>query len=200
MTASRRLEAGEEVTVETDPHIIGEVGDDCPFLVTFDGGARECRQGGRAAGAGAILWGPASADGQRTPLRTATVALPGVPHAQEAEAAGCGAGLGMLGGMATDGFPLRAMVAGDNLGVVRYGAGTARLRRPEMAARIDEQLGRLLAAGWRISWRAVRRRLNRAADRLATAGFHWAEELRTAGGGEDRVRYQDAPAYGDETD
>ena len=126
--------------------------------------------------------------------RAATVALPGVPHAQEAEAAGCGIGLGMLGAVETGGFPLRAMIAGDNLAVVRYGAAAARPRRPEMAARTDDQLGRLLAAGWRISWRAVRRRLNRAADRLATAGFHWAEVLRATGRGRERVRYQNAPA------
>ena len=46
-----------------------------------------------------------------------------------------------------------------------------------MYARLDYRLGALLSRGWRIEWRAVRRRLNRAADRLATAGVQWAGSL-----------------------
>ena len=74
-------------------------------------------------------------------------------------------------------FPRRVLVSGDNLAVVRYCAGTGRLRREAMYARLDYRLGALLSRGWRLEWRAVRRRLNRAADRLATAGVQWASSL-----------------------
>ena len=46
-----------------------------------------------------------------------------------------------------------------------------------MFARLDYRLGALLSQGWNIQWRAVRRRLNQAADRLATAGVQWASTL-----------------------
>ena len=68
-------------------------------------------------------------------------------------------------------------VVGDNLAVVRYGAGTARLRRPELQAHLEGALGRALAAGWCLQWCAVRRRLNRAADALALEGRLWAQNL-----------------------
>ena len=104
------------------------------------------------------------------------LALPRVPHAQEAEASGCGEGLDLL--LALDGaFPRRVLVSGDNLAVVRYCAGAGRLRKEAMYARLDYRLGALLARGWHIEWRAVRRRLNKAADRLATAGVQWAGSL-----------------------
>eukprot|EP00959_Pyramimonas_sp_CCMP1952_P259266 5420254-Pyramimonas_sp.AAC.1 len=36
-------------------------------------------------------------------------------------------------------------------------------------------------AGWTLTWQAVRRRFNRAADRLAILGVFWADALRRAG-------------------
>ena len=79
-----------------------------------------------------------------------------------------------------------ARVCGDNLTVIRYGAGTARLRRPEVQTHLEVSLGAALAAGWRLTWQAIPRSLNGEADALAAAARSWAVELRTA----DRHRMQ----------
>ena len=42
-------------------------------------------------------------------------------------------------------------------------------------------LAPLTARGWQLSWVAIRRRLNKAADRLATLGVFWAARLRALG-------------------
>ena len=68
-------------------------------------------------------------------------------------------------------------MVGDNLAVICYGAGTARLRRAKIQAHLEISLGAALAAGWRLSWQAVRRRLNGEADSLATEARRWAVEL-----------------------
>ena len=74
-------------------------------------------------------------------------------------------------------MPRRAIISGDNLAVVRYGAGLGRLRREAMFSRLDGRIGALLSRGWQLTWRAVRRRLNRAADARATGGVRWAGAL-----------------------
>ena len=56
------------------------------------------------------------------------------------------------------------------MAVIRYGAGTARIRRPELQAHLEIGIGEALSAGWSLAWQAVRRRLNHEADELATAG------------------------------
>eukprot|EP00959_Pyramimonas_sp_CCMP1952_P270533 5655701-Pyramimonas_sp.AAC.1 len=63
----------------------------------------------------------------------------------------------------------------------RYGAGTARYRRLHLAQQMEEALGQVEGAGWVLTWQAVRRRLNKAADSLATIGVYWADALRRAG-------------------
>ena len=50
-----------------------------------------------------------------------------------------------------------------------------------MQAQLELSLGNVLTQGWSITWQAVRRRLNTAADALATAGVHWAAQLADAG-------------------
>ena len=70
---------------------------------------------------------------------------------------------------------------GDNLGVIRYGAGTARLRRIEMQMHLEPVLADAYAAGWALDWQAVRRRLNTEADALATRGVFWAARLARTG-------------------
>ena len=121
------------------------------------------------------------------------VALPEVPHAQEAEAAGCGAALDLLLQQGRR-LPRRAIISGDNLAVVRYGAGLGRLRRDAMFSRLDGRLGALLCRGWTLTWRAVRRRLNSAADALATGGVLWAGALLGWGrGGEERHTWDAGP-------
>ena len=77
-------------------------------------------------------------------------------------------------------------MSGDNLAVVRYGAGQGMLRREAMFSRLDGRLGALLSRGWDIQWRAVRRRLNRAADALATVGVQWAAQLQLDEGREEQ--------------
>ena len=74
-----------------------------------------------------------------------------------------------------------ARVVGDNLAAVRYGAGTGRFRRLHLGAQMDQALRPLAERGWTLSWQAVRRQLNGAADRLATLGVHWASRLKHAG-------------------
>ena len=71
-----------------------------------------------------------------------------------------------------------ARVCGDNLAVIRYGAGTARLRRPEVQTHLEVSLGAVLAAGWRLTWQAIPRSHNTEADSLAAAARRWAVELQ----------------------
>ena len=72
-------------------------------------------------------------------------------------------------------------MVGDNVGVVRYGAGIARLRRPGMAGHLDDPLAAAAEAGWRLEWQAVRRRLNAGADALAGEGEELAVRLAEEG-------------------
>ena len=83
--------------------------------------------------------------------------------------------------MATRDRGLAARVVGDNLAVIRYGAGTGRYKRLVLQAQLEQTLAPLAARGWTLTWQAVRRRLNQAADRLATLGVFWAEVLRRQG-------------------
>ena len=155
------------------------LGRDCePYEVTFDGGAREIN-GQRAAGAGAILWGPPQPDGSRPALARAWVALPLEPHAQVAEAWGAKLGLDLL--KAAGAITRRARVIGDNLGVVRYGAEMGALRNPAMHRPLADALAIAAEGGWHLRWRAVRRRLNKAADAVATEAVLWAHKLRAQG-------------------
>ena len=67
------------------------------------------------------------------------------------------------------------------MAVVRYCSGTARLRRVTMQAHLEIALGRILDMSWVLEWQAVRRRLNKQSDELATRGVFWAAELRDQG-------------------
>ena len=87
--------------------------------------------------------------------------------------------LGLLLQLRTD-RPV-AHVIGDNLAVIWFCAGTARLRKVEMQAHLELALGRVLEAGWGLRWQAVRRRLNHSADELATRGVHCAARRRDSG-------------------
>ena len=65
--------------------------------------------------------------------------------------------------------------------MVRYGAGRGTLRRVDMQATLEPALGAIYYAGWTLSWQAVRRRLNTAADTVATRGVLWAAQLAAQG-------------------
>ena len=149
-----------------------------PYEATFDGGARLIR-GTRVAGAGATLWRHDVHGGPPSCIARAQVAIPWDAGAQVAEAFGCCAALSLLEHVDTD--PRSARIVGDNLGVIRYCAGTARLRRATMQAQLERSVGNVLARGWSLTWQAVRRRLNTAADVLATSGVRWAAQLADAG-------------------
>jgi hypothetical protein len=67
-----------------------------------------------------------------------------------------------------------ARVTGDNLQVIRYAAGVSRFARPYLQAPLDAGLQSLARLGFQVQWQAVRRRLNTAADSVATAALLWA--------------------------
>ena len=141
-------------------------------------GAREV-DGVWVAGAGATLWRHSPAG--HGPLRLASriIAIPATTNAQLAEATGCRGALGLLAEVHP--HPSTARIAGDNLAAIRYGAGTGRYRRLALQAQMEHGLQRLSAAGWTLRWQAVRRRLNRAADTLATLALAWASSLYALG-------------------
>ena len=112
-------------------------------------------------------------------MASCVIALPGSDNAQFAETSGCRAGLGLLTG--ADPEVRAARIAGDNLAAVRYGAGTGRYRRLQLCDQMDQGLRPLAERGWSLNWIAIRRRLNKAADRLATLGVYWAARLKAAG-------------------
>jgi hypothetical protein len=72
------------------------------------------------------------------------------------------------------GLGRRARITGDNLQVIRYAAGVSRFARPYLQAPLDAGLQALARLGFQVQWQAVRRRLNTAADSVATAALLWA--------------------------
>ena len=158
--------------------ILGMTDNDPPYEVAFDGGAREIDDL-RVAGAGAVLWGHSQTTGQREILGVSRVSLPQEQHAQVAEAWGLRLALGLL---LDTGARIRiARVLGDNLAVVRYGAGHGRLHRPAMQSLLEQPLARAALAGWGLEWVAVRRRYNQPADEEATRALRLARELARRG-------------------
>ena len=125
----------------------------------------------------------------------AVIALPWAATAQVAEAVGCRAALALLEELQP--WTRRARVVGDNLAVVRYGAGTARLRRPEIQAQLDAGLAAALAGGWRLERLAVRRRLSGVADAVSPRGLAWAAQLRAEGRLGVHARTEWAPVAAD---
>ena len=178
LIALRDLEPGDEVTTQRTGHVAGPTGNDHGLEVTFDGGARDVR-GGRVAGAGAVLWGPPGESGERIRLATAWTALPAEQHAQLAEGEGCAAAARLV--LAAGVAPISARITGDNLAVVRHAVGCARLHRPAMHQAMAGPLADLALAGWSPEWLAVRRRLNKAADAVATQAVFWAARIRDQG-------------------
>ena len=145
------------------------------YELTFDGGARSVFGSPKVAGAGITLWRHAADGCAPTLLVSVTLALPDLDDSQVAEAIGCRIGLALLVRVCPHASTAR--VVGDNLAVIRYGAGTGRFRRPALQAQMEQGLGPLATRGWSLSWQAVRRRLNIGSDRLATLGVFWAQAL-----------------------
>ena len=119
--------------------------------------------------------------------------MPGEVRAPVSEAWGVTAALHLLASR-----PLRgrtALVAGDNLGVVRFGAGTGRLHHSRLQTPVAAALSRVLLLGWRLRWAAVRRGFNTSADAEATIARERAAVLHAAGQAEAEwhVEWFDAP-------
>ena len=113
------------------------------------------------------------------PHNTYTAALPYHTDSQIAEAYGALMSLKLLAGIATRHGRIR--ICGDNLGVVRYCAGTGIASRPEIHDVLDQALGDASRRGLNITWEAVRRRHNTGADRAATTGCTRAATLAAHG-------------------
>ena len=175
LNAITTLEEGEEIVCASFPSYELDTAL-WPYEVTFDGGARHIHPEHKVAGAGATLWKHDPEGGSPKQIASIVVALPDVSDSQSAEATACRAALACLANVLSD--TRAARVVGDNLAVVRYGAGTGRFQRSLLQAQMELALGPLAQRGWRLQWHAVRRRLNKAADRLATLGVFWAEAVR----------------------
>ena len=144
-------------------------------LLSFDGGARSAGPDVRLppgsaprAGAGVVLWASPDRHGTRRCLLQASFSLPRIGDPGIAEAAALGYGLQLLAYLYSR--PPNHEVLGDNLGVVRLGAGNARLRRDDAWLELGDSLMLASRGLWDITWLAVRRHHNKAADALATAG------------------------------
>ena len=126
-----------------------------------------------------MLWGLDARNGLLRRVASASMALPEVSDSQVAEA--WGAHLAALLLRERPDGERRVRISGDNLAVVRHCASQGRLRRPCAQAVLEPVLARLASGGWRVSWQAVRRRSNMAADAEATDGVFWAARLRRDG-------------------
>ena len=82
------------------------------------------------------------------------------------------------------GTPCCVRIIGGNLPIIRYCAGTGRIRRPGLHHILDEELALAAGPGWHIEWVAVWRRFNTKADEAATNGCRRAAAL--AGHGHSR--------------
>jgi len=177
LAALRPLVPGQFATVASQPHVTPcDTGWD-GYSVSFDGGARHHR-GAKVAGAGAWVWrlqpGPVV-----FPVAKVVVALPAVSTAPQAEAHGARGALRFL--LDHVAGPRRALVTGDNLGVVRFCASTGRLKSVGVEGIVEGTLLDTALAGWDVTWRAVRRRFNKDADSAATQGVHRAMRLADDG-------------------
>ena len=146
---------------------------------TLDGGIREVR-GLRVGGVGAVLWCMDTRSGLRRRVGAATMALPWVADSQVAEA--WGEHLAMLLLMERSDGDRRIRICGDSLAVVWHCAAQGRLHRPCAQAILEPVLARLATGGWRVTWQAIRRRLNMVADAEATEGIFGARQIRDEGG------------------
>ncbi len=177
LRADCALAPGAEVTVPFRLSLCARASDR-PVAATFDGGARRI-EGTAHAGAGATLWLRTAAGPPRC-AAMAFVALPNGDNAQLAEAMGGRLAINLLRASGT--ARRQASVVGDSLQAVRFCAGTSRLHSPDLHEHLDQGLADLAVEGWDVTWVAVRRRLNRAADACATAALQWAAHLAAAPG------------------
>ena len=101
------------------------------------------------------------------------------------EAAGLAYGIFLVASACGNPGPIS--ILGDNLPVVRLGACNARVRPDNVWREVDDALMLIASRRWQVTWHAVRRHLNRAADALATFGVLAALRRLEAGIGQDAV-------------
>ena len=156
------------------------------FVVSFDGGARHkspqhClpESGPRVAGVGAAIWGPPDDRGRRQCIAQATIACPNLGDSMSAEAAGLRLGIALV--VRTLPHAASVGILGDNLPVMRLGAGNGKIRTPGIWEILEAPLLHIAVREWRCQWFAVRRRYNKSADALATLGTYRAIERAATG-------------------
>ena len=179
LRATRDISANDTLTCSDNRFILGEQEERFRWAVSFDGGARAVGDPPvRVAGAGAILWThdqsflPTASDDEWYILAEATAELPSERWAPAAEAWGFRIALDLINQLERAGEAVR--ITGDNLSVIRFGAGHGRLRRPDMEALLSNALATTLQLGWTPSWNAAPRRYNSEADALATEALQRA--------------------------
>ena len=185
--ASRPIPAGHLLRGPEAPELLRTSRDNAPsFLISFDGGARHKSpqsslpdSGPRAAGAGAALWGPINSRGLRQCVAQATIACPRLTDSLSAEAAGLRLGIALIAKVLPQVNSIG--IVGDNLPVMRLGAGNGKIRTPGIWEMLEAPLLHIAVRGWQCQWFAVRRRYNKTADALATIGTYQAVD-RAAGG------------------
>ena len=187
LTAIAALQPGDVVTVPVGLPGTAEEDDPSALLLSFDGGAR-LRGPGAAMGGAALLWSARFEDGRRMLLAEASAAIPWATSATEAEAWGLRVGLGLIRQAGSQAASRKLEVFGDNLAVVRFGAGTGRVRDPSVWALISAPLAQCLGVGWGVRWHAVRRRFNTAADAAASKARDEASAMASAGQTEATIR------------
>ena len=192
-TSTCPLQAGDLLRGPTGPGAIRHQHNPAPeYVVSFDGGARHRSplntlpsDGPRAAGAGAALWGPPDPRGVRRCIAQATAAIPSLEDSLSAEAAGLRLGIALASTL----LPRRQHlgIVGDNLPVIRLGAGNGRIRTPGIWELVEAALLHIADRDQPCQWTAVRRHYNKTADALATIGTqravdgaannHWAPNI-----------------------
>lgn len=185
LVATAPMVAGTPVVTAPSPLLATVAPETHQWELTFDGGVRKHPQTGEPhAGSGAILW--ERRDGDWKKVSVGVLALPYERRVPLAEAAGLRLGLHML--LAVPRRDRIIRVIGDNLAVVRHGAGTARLSAPTHALLLETALLDLQRQGWVVQWTAVRRRFNGGADELATEGVRWSWQRADHGLGTEAMR------------
>ena len=185
--ATTDIPAGDLLIGAAPPDVLpGTEREEPDFLMSFDGGARHKaplvslpKDGPRAIGAGAAIWGRISQEGVRPCIAQAIVAVPALESSLEAEAIGLK--LGMALAIRTLGNIHKLGIVGDNLPVIRFAACNGRIRTPGIWEILEEALTHAAMQGWRCQWYAVRRCYNKAADSLATIGTIEAVNRAVAG-------------------
>jgi len=73
----------------------------------------------------------------------------------------------------------KVIVIGDNLNIIRYGAAQCLIKTCDIQEVLADVLSNSEWARWDITWKAVKRAHNAAADSIATLAVKRAGELRS---------------------